>query len=109
MTIYCQLDFSKIGKIDHSEMSREIPLEIQEEAAAATQNLLPTITRERYQQEYDNFLKWRQDRSINSVNEAVLLAYAKRMSEMYSPTSLWTKISMLKLALRVYENIDISR
>ena len=75
MTIYCQLDFSKIGKIDHSEMSREIPLEIQEEAAAATQNLLPTITRERYQQEYDNFLKWRQDRSINSVNEAVLLAY----------------------------------
>lgn len=87
----------------------DIPSDVLEEAAAATKNLFPSTTQQRYQQEYDNFVKWRQNKNIHSVSEEVLLAYAKGMSETYSPTSLWTKISMLKLALRIHENIDISR
>lgn len=90
-------------------IENEIPSDVLEEAAAATNNLFPEKTKQRYQQEYDNFKKWRQNKNIHRISEEVLLAYAKGMSETYSPTTLWTKISMLKLALRIYENIDISR
>ncbi|CAG9771457.1 unnamed protein product [Ceutorhynchus assimilis] len=76
-------------------IKNEIPSDVRKEAAEATNNLFPERTKQRYQQEYDNFVKWRQNKNIHRMSEEILLAYAKGISETYFPTSLWTKIPML--------------
>lgn len=93
----------------NEEENFEIPAEILEEASAASINLLPRKTKERYEKEYQDFITWRTSKNVKCVNEDVLLAYVKGKSELFAPNSLWTKISMLKLGLKVFENIDISR
>ncbi|XP_031352052.1 uncharacterized protein LOC116180103 [Photinus pyralis] len=95
--------------MDVIEGNINIPPDVLADSMAASVDLLPEKTRERYQKEYEDFKEWLKIKRINLVNEDVLLAYVKGKSEMYSPNSLWTKVSMLKLTLKVYDNIDISR
>lgn len=45
----------------------------------------------------------------SGFNDEVLLAYFYKISKKYSPSSLWSKFSMLKLMLQLKENIDIQK
>ncbi|GLG94592.1 uncharacterized protein GBIM_01781 [Gryllus bimaculatus] len=90
------------------ENTNNYPDDILEKESSSSVDLLPEKTKLRYEKEYQDFQHWRQCKDIDFVNETVMLAYAEEKSDTYSPTSLWTKFSMLKLALKVHESIDIS-
>lgn len=79
------------------------------EKARAT--LLPSKSETKYKKEYNQFLEWLRDNfvDIKNVNEMIMLAYFQDMSESYSPNSLWTKWSMLKSMIRIYNDIDGSK
>ncbi|KAJ3661918.1 hypothetical protein Zmor_006293 [Zophobas morio] len=53
----------------------EIPEEIRKKALSVVQNLLPDISKELYDREYQPFKQWMRDRSTDVVCEEVLLAY----------------------------------
>ncbi|XP_063914724.1 uncharacterized protein LOC135131105 [Zophobas morio] len=86
-------------------MADKIPGETVEKANAI---LLPTKSKESYDKEYSKFQSWLQTNNVETINETVLLEYFEEMSEVFSPSSLWTKYSMLKKTLLVNKNIDLS-
>ncbi|XP_048520678.1 uncharacterized protein LOC125503811 [Dendroctonus ponderosae] len=87
----------------------EIPENIIKNAAKATEDLLPIKSREYYDREYGIFIIWKDKNAIAIINETILLAYFQELSEKYSPNTLWTKYSILRSTLIVYEKIDISQ
>lgn len=87
----------------------QIPQNIRDEAAAASSELLPTKSKERYVKEYEAFTMWRKNKNVCGVNEDILLCYLTELSKKFAPNSLWSKISMLKTYLKLHENVDISR
>lgn len=100
---------SKSGENVSLEVFPDCYQEIIDEAAAATEDLLPTKTKGRYEKEYEEFCNWRRSRKVEGVNEDILLCYVSGLSKNFAPNSLWTKISMLKTCLKLRDNIDISR
>lgn len=97
----CQSQKSKM------EQDFEVPDEIAKKAEKATQNLLPRKSRDSYDKEYDQFLKWMSENAVENINETVLLGYFNDLSEKFSPSSLWAKYSMIKKTLMVNKNINI--
>ncbi|XP_045480945.1 uncharacterized protein LOC123685330 [Harmonia axyridis] len=89
----------------------EISRNLLEKAEKARSVLLPTKSELKYKKEYDKFLQWMEVNRMDSKNtsETVMLAYFQEMSELYSPNSLWTKWSMLKLMMRIHDDIDGSK
>ncbi|XP_050298680.1 uncharacterized protein LOC126737720 [Anthonomus grandis grandis] len=87
----------------------EIPQNIREKAIKATENLLPVESRQQYEREYGIFGIWKDANAIVQITETVLMAYFQKLSEKYSPNSLWTKCSTLRSTVMVYKNIDISQ
>ncbi|XP_045479864.1 uncharacterized protein LOC123684593 [Harmonia axyridis] len=89
----------------------EISRDLLEKAEKARSVLLPTKSELKYKKEYDKFLQWMEVNRMDSKNtsETVMLAYFQEMSELYSPNSLWTKRSMLKLMMRIHDDIDGSK
>src|SRR3978361_59510 len=75
------------------------PPEIIEQAKIATDNLLPTRSRERYEIIYQKFMDWRLRKNIKSFSENVMLVYFKELSTTMKPSSLWAIYSMLKSTL----------
>ncbi|XP_074034311.1 uncharacterized protein [Leptinotarsa decemlineata] len=88
-----------MDEIEKIEKQNQISTGILGESCAPSIDLLPKITQERCQKEYENFEEWRKSIYVKVVNEDVFLAYMKVKPEVYSPNSLWSNISMLKLAL----------
>lgn len=86
-----------------------IPAAIFAEAQEATTHLLPAKSREHYEKVFAEFNQWREKRRVISINEDVMLAYFLNMKKKYVISSMWSKYSMLKAALRVYKNIDIGK
>lgn len=72
-------------------------------AEKALQNLLPKVSKEKYEKAYKDFKQWCDGKKIGVINESVLLAY---FSTELSSTS-WTTYSMLRSTLNVKDNIDI--
>ncbi|XP_045461278.1 uncharacterized protein LOC123671465 [Harmonia axyridis] len=89
----------------------EISRDLLEKAEKARSVLLLTKSELKYKKEYDKFLQWMEVNRMDSKNtsETVMLAYFQEMSELYSPNSLWTKWSMLKLMMRIHDDIDGSK
>lgn len=85
------------------------PPEIIEQAKIATDNLLPTRSRERYEIIYKRFMDWRLKNNIKSFSENVMLAYFQELSNTMKPSSLWAIYSMLKSTLNIkHEKINIA-
>ncbi|KAB0804760.1 hypothetical protein PPYR_01730 [Photinus pyralis] len=88
----------------------DLPDEIIQEAEEASGKLIPEKSRNRYEKELTAFNEWRAKRVGEMVlNETVVLAYVSGLSKVFKASSLWTKFSMLKKALIVNGNVDISR
>lgn len=82
------------------------PMELIE--AAAADNLLPSKSKTRYQQTYNNFLQWKEMKGATSSSERVLMAYFEEMAGKCLPTTLWARYSMLKSTMKINERVDIS-
>ncbi|KAB0790004.1 hypothetical protein PPYR_15705, partial [Photinus pyralis] len=88
----------------------DLPDEIIQEAEEASGKLMPEKSRNRYEKELTAFNEWRAKRVGEMVlSETVVLAYVSGLSKVFNASSLWTKFSMLKKALIVNGNVDISR
>ncbi|XP_056648387.1 longitudinals lacking protein, isoforms H/M/V isoform X2 [Diorhabda carinulata] len=70
---------------------------------------LPEKSKEKYQKEYSLFNNWRIERNLQGVlNEEIMMEYLQGIGEVYKPSSLLTRYSMLKTTLKVFENVDIA-
>lgn len=87
----------------------ELPQSIQDDAAAATMDILPTISKERYEKQYQHFENWRKEQGVTSLKEDVFLAYFLELSSKLKPNTLWSRYSMIKSVLKLRENVDLSR
>lgn len=85
----------------------EIPEEIVRKAEKAAQNLLPKKSRDSYDREYEKLLQWMAQNCVEHINETVLLGYFGDLADSFSPSSLWSKYSMVKKTLMVNKNINI--
>lgn len=93
---------------DESDLDLQgTPPDIREEANAATLDLLPEKSKQKYLQVYSAFKQWCIQKTVRKTNETVVLAYFYELSKVYKSSTLWSKFSMLKSTLAVKENIDI--
>lgn len=86
-----------------------LPDDILEEANAATYNLLPQKSKNRYINELEKFRLWLKNRNVNVITEEVIVAYFNGLIGKYAASSLWSTFSMLKTTLFVFEKIDITK
>lgn len=86
-----------------------IPEDILEEAKIASLELLPEKSRHRYEKEYTAFKKWCNQRKVKTLKEEVFLAYFSQLSKTYKPSTLWSRCSMLKMVIKIKEDLDIGR
>ncbi|KAJ8911546.1 hypothetical protein NQ315_012799 [Exocentrus adspersus] len=90
------------------DTNNEISDSILKKAEKATQNLLPKKSKEVYSSEYEKFINWMTENCVEHISETVLLGYFSDLSENFSPSSLWSKYSMVKKTLMVNKNINIA-
>lgn len=87
----------------------EVPQEILDAANEASDQLIPHKSKLRYEKEYAAFQKWCQEKHVSSLKEEVFMAYFNHLSKIFSPSSLWSKYSMIKSILKIKKNIDLSQ
>ncbi|KAJ6648987.1 hypothetical protein Bhyg_04219 [Pseudolycoriella hygida] len=83
------------------------PDELIEMAKGATMDLLPLKSKSRYDQTYQEYKKWQGIKKASSNSERVMLSYFSELREKVCPGTLWSKYSMLKSTLKIYEDVDI--
>ncbi|KAJ3651099.1 hypothetical protein Zmor_017159 [Zophobas morio] len=86
-----------------------VPFDLSKAAAAATEELLPSKSKERNEKQFQIFEDWRRLKNVTSLTEDVFLAYFAEKSSSYKASSLWSTYSMLKAVLLLKENLDISK
>lgn len=99
---------SKIGKAKMDDSDMDISSDIEESANLAINSIIPSKSRNRYEEVYKKFEKWCQQKKVKNVCEKVLLAYFETMKH-YKASTVWTTYSMLKAELNVKRNIDIQK
>lgn len=84
------------------------PSELIEAAVEATNDLLPSRSKSRYEKVFDDFTKWKKSKNATSNSERVCVAYFKEMIDSQKkPTTLWAHYSMLKSTLKIFASINI--
>jgi hypothetical protein len=69
------MEFHDENDIDSDEYENLTPPEVVEKAAKGCENLLPSMSKERYEHAYNQFMDWRLKNKVNSFSEKVLVAY----------------------------------
>jgi hypothetical protein len=101
--------YKTLCKLVKMEESDPVPETILEEAEEATRQLLPAKSREHYEKVFSEFNDWKEERGVMTINEEVLISYFLNLKKRYAISSMWSKYSMLKAAIKVYKNIDIGK
>lgn len=94
-------------KIDDIEDFQCTPPDLLDDVTAATLNLLPKKSKDKYLKEYSIFKEWCSEKKVGKPTENVMLAYFFEKAKKYKSSSLWSKYSMLKTTLMVHDNADI--
>jgi hypothetical protein len=97
--------YKTLCKLVKMEESDPVPETILEEAEEATRQLLPAKFREHYEKVFSEFNDWKEERGVMTINKEVLLSYFLNLKKRYAISSMWSKYSMLKAAIKVYKNI----
>lgn len=92
-----------------SEQEIFVSQDILREAELASLNLLPIKSKEKYDKEFKRFNDWRQAKGIRGVDENIILAYFANLRKNFKISSLWSKYSMVRSTLSLYEGVDISK
>lgn len=98
---------SDIENLSDVENFQCTPPDLMDDVNAATLNMLPLKSKNKYLQEYKIFKDWCIVKKAQTPTENVILAYLYEKSKTYKPSSLWSKYSMIKLTLMVNDNVDI--
>ncbi|KAG4081131.1 hypothetical protein HA402_011976 [Bradysia odoriphaga] len=101
-------DITDFGSDFEMESRPTTPPEVIKAACDAKTNLLPKKSNDRYQQAYNSFQAWKSSKGATSNSERTLLAYFNEMKKKFAASSLWSKYSMLKSTMVIYDQIDIS-
>lgn len=105
---YNKIDFQR-DEDDEEESCIATPLEIFKTEEDSKFNLLSSKSKKVYENAYDEFVKWCNNRKESNYTENVFLAYFSEKSEFRKPSSLWSHYSMLKATVNLHHNIDISK
>lgn len=81
---------------------------ISEAPNRASINLIPEISKEKYEKTYKCFTDWQAEKVINSNSEKVLLTYFDELSQKFKASTLWSQYSMLRTMLNIHQTVDIS-
>ncbi|XP_051159761.1 uncharacterized protein LOC127280650 [Leptopilina boulardi] len=81
---------------------REIVNEIQDD-------LLPAISKEKYNNKYLAFKSWTESKNVKTITENVMIPYFMELAEKYKPPTLWATYSMLKSTLKNNDNVNIAK
>ncbi|KAG4079588.1 hypothetical protein HA402_011539 [Bradysia odoriphaga] len=96
-----------IGSDSELDERSGTPDELIEMANSATKDLLPVKSKARYEQTFCEFKNWQKTKNTTSNSERVLLSYFSALKGKLSPGTLWSRFSMLKSTLQIYEDVDI--
>jgi hypothetical protein len=77
-------------------------------AEASSLDLLPEKSKKKYMTAYEKFKEWRLKEEA-PISENVLLAYFDMLKNKFKPSSLWSTHSMLKLTIKINDNVDITK
>lgn len=91
-----------------SDSDSESDMDIDFAAEEAMGRLLPIKSKHLYEKTFNEFKDWCTKKKIVDINEKALLVYFNKEMEKKSPSSTWSKYSMLKSTLNCHLNIDIS-
>lgn len=99
----------KIDEIDIMQVVEAVytPPRVKESAQNATLELLPSKSREVYENSYARFMNWRKEEKVASFSEDVIIAYLANLSTKVKPSTLWGHYSMLKATLNVKHGVNI--
>lgn len=90
--------------------SEDLPSDIENAATSAVSSLLPEKSKRKYEQVYERFIRWCNQKGVkNETSDKVLLAYFEELSKMYKSSSLWAYYSMLRATTLAKKNVDISK
>lgn len=85
------------------------PPQIRKEAALYSLNLLPVISKEKYEIAYNNFMKWKKGCKTKAFSENVIMVYFEELSKTRKASTLWSIYSMLKSTINIKHGVDISK
>jgi tRNA 2-selenouridine synthase SelU len=71
-------------------------------------DLLPTKSRGKYEQQYNVFTQWAKSNKVGKITENVLLAYFAENAKLLKPSTLWSQYSMLHATLAIKKDIHIN-
>lgn len=77
--------------------------------AIISQELIPQKSKKLYEQQYESFVRWCNEKHVKEYNENALLVYFNEKSKRYCSSTLWSYYSMLKTTINIKHNIDISK
>jgi hypothetical protein len=72
-------------------------------------NLLPSVSRERYEKVFREFEAWCNRKKVKQITEEVVLVYIREKSKTCKPSTWWSHNSMLKATLKLKRDINISK
>lgn len=81
--------------------------EILEAASAAMAEIIPSKSKERYENTYLSFQNWCNSKKVIQITEDVMLAYFMEKSKCYKPSTLWSTYSMIKAMLSIEKNVNL--
>lgn len=93
---------------DDGDQENLTPPEIVERAAQISGNLLPSLSKERYEHAYKQFMDWQMKNKVNSFSENVLVTYFGELRTKYKSSTLWSIYSMLRGTLVAKHDVNIA-
>ncbi|KAG4068834.1 hypothetical protein HA402_004982 [Bradysia odoriphaga] len=90
---------------EDEDMEYDIPLI---KAGSSNAEAVAPKANPKYSKVYEDFQKWNETNGATPVTESVLMKYFTELAEKSKPSTLFVYHSMLKSALRINDNIDIS-
>lgn len=70
-------------------------------------DIVPEKSRPAYDKVYENYCIWKEKHQIQKSSANVISAYILELQKNYQPSSIWTKISMLKTILMREEQFNV--
>lgn len=90
------------------EELEELNEEIINSAECAANKTLPSVSKKRYCNVYEEFKTWKTAKKVKGNCEKILLAFFNEQSKQKKPSSVWAYYSMLKSMVKLKDNVDIS-
>lgn len=74
-----------------------------------TGNEISNASRSLYMKTYKDFLQWKEENAVDEIDEDVLLAYFKRITPVYSATTLTNKLSHISNTMSSFHSVNVDQ